>query len=259
MKKAIAFVASLVLACVVCTGAFASAVSEVPSSPKYVASTSWVAAIAELAGLDDVVTIAPANLKHPPEYEITADDLATVMHSELFLYAGYERMMESIRSAAGLDEEKSIKCKTQNNLNVLSGLVDTISAKAGTQDKAAQRYGAYVAMIEEARAKVKQLGIDQIPAYVNTNQTPLAEDLGLNIVAIFGAGELTSDQIADAARNQYALIIDNVHAVVTDPLKSVCPESTILIWRNFPEYTGNNALYTVVEENLKMLFDAFAN
>lgn len=253
------FLAVCLVLVALCANVFANAVTEVPAASKYVASTSWVAAIGELAGLDDVVTIAPANLKHPPEYEITADDLATVMQSELFMYAGYERMMETIRSASGLSEESSIKCRTQNRLSVLGPLVEKISTMAGTQDKAAERYGAYVKMIEEARNVIKEKGIDQIPAYVNDNQTPLAEDLGLNIVGVFGAGELTSDQIADVAKNQYALIIDNVHAIVTDPLRSVSPSSTILIWRNFPEYTGGNALYTVVEENIRMLLDAFAD
>lgn len=56
-------------------------------SSNYVASTSWVAAIAELAGIDDVVTIAPANLKHPPEYEITADDMVSVINATLFMHA----------------------------------------------------------------------------------------------------------------------------------------------------------------------------
>lgn len=34
-----------------------------------IASTSWTAAFADLAGLDEVPFIAPANLAHPPEYE----------------------------------------------------------------------------------------------------------------------------------------------------------------------------------------------
>ena len=61
----------LLLSLMVMTGLFAEGAIESASTPKYVASTSWVAAIAEIAGLDGVDTVAPADLKHPPEYEIT--------------------------------------------------------------------------------------------------------------------------------------------------------------------------------------------
>ncbi|MBR2107387.1 MAG: hypothetical protein IJ937_08980 [Treponema sp.] len=53
---------------------------------KIVASTSWVASIAELAGIDDVPTIAPVNLKHPPEYEIKPMDILKVSQADLFIY-----------------------------------------------------------------------------------------------------------------------------------------------------------------------------
>ena len=120
-----------------------------------------------------------------------------------------------------------------------------------------KRFSEYEKIIEEAREQIKALGIDQIPCYVNTNQTPLAEDLGLNVVGVFGAAPLTSDQIADAAQNKYPLIIDNVHNIITDPLKDVCPNSTILIWRNFPDHLGENALYNVVKDNIDSLLAAF--
>ncbi|MFC2821771.1 MAG: ABC transporter substrate-binding protein [Sphaerochaeta sp.] len=256
MKKIIAFLTVLL---VLSAGLFANPVSETPfqtDKPKYVASTSWVAAIGELSGLDDISTIAPANLKHPPEYEITADDLAEVVRADLFLYAGYEVMMETIKTAAGLDEAKTIRVKTQNRLSVLGPIVEKISSMAGTQTVASERYGAYEKMIEEAREEIKSRGLDKIPCYVNSNQTPLAEDLGLNVAGIFGPAPLTSNQIADAAGKKYKLIIDNVHAIVTEPLREVCPDSVILIWRNFPEYIGNNALYSVVEENIGMLLSS---
>ena len=39
-------------------------------SKKVVASTSWAAAFADIAGADEVESIAPVNLRHPPEYEL---------------------------------------------------------------------------------------------------------------------------------------------------------------------------------------------
>ncbi len=251
MKKTLIAILVIVM---VCSAIYAGGSKEKTES-QYVASTSWVASIAELAGLDDVVSIAPANLKHPPEYEITADDLVTVKNSKLFIYAGYEKMMGTISNAA---EVNSMKIKTQNKLSVLQDAVTSISEAAGTQKEAEKRFSEYEKLITEAREQVKALGLDKIPCYVNTNQTPLAEDLGLNVAGTFGPAPLTSDQIAQAASNQYSLIIDNVHNPVTDPLKDVCQDSTILIWRNFPDHTGNNALYNVVKDNIDSLLAAFS-
>ena len=64
----------LLLSLLSLTAIFAEGVVEENTTPRYVASTSWVAAIAEIAGLDGVDTVAPADLKHPPEYEITPMD-----------------------------------------------------------------------------------------------------------------------------------------------------------------------------------------
>lgn len=250
MKKTTLVILVLFMFCAVLS---ANAVKETPHYD-YVASTSWVASIAELSGLDNVPSIAPANLKHPPEYEITADDLVTVKNSKLFIYAGYEKMMGTISNAA---EVTSMKVTTQNKVEVLRKAVKAISEAAGTQTEAEKRFSEYENLIKEAREQVKALGLDKVPCFVNTNQVPLAEDLGLTVAGVFGAAPLTSDQIADAAKNQYPLIIDNVHNIITDPLKEVCPSSTILIWRNFPDHTGGNALYNVVKENIESLLKAF--
>lgn len=221
---------------------------------KYVASTSWVAAIAELAGVDNVETIAPVNLKHPPEYEITPMDVLKVSEAELFMHAGYERMMKTISTAAEVDQEKIVKVRTANTIETLGKDVALISKKAGTEKAAEKRFGDYQKMIEESRAKIKAAGLDTKTCYVNTNQAEFAKDLGLNVVGTFGAGPLTSEQIADIAEKKYDFIIDNVHSPVAGPAAEVSPDSKILVWRNFPEKKEKNAIYKLVKANIDMLF-----
>ena len=65
---------------------------------------------------------------------------------------------------------------------------------------------------------------------------------------------LTSSQIEEAHDKAYPLVIDNVHNPVASPIAEVSPESVILTWRNFPDHTGNNVLYSVVKENLESLW-----
>ncbi len=251
MKRIIIF---LVLLTVLIVLLSAQPAKETTSSG-YVASTSWVAAIAELAGIDDVVTVAPASLRHPPEYEITADDIARVTKAELFMYAGYEKMMDTIKTAAELSDEKTIKVKTTNTLGNLENMVNLLSEKAGTEEKAEERFSEYKALIEDARARIATSPNKDIEVYANTNQAEFARDLGLNVVSVFGSGPLTSAQIEEAHDKAYTLVIDNVHSPVASPVSQVSPESIILTWRNFPDHLGDDALYNVIKENLESLWN----
>ena len=126
----------LLLSLLSLTAIFAEGVVEETSTPRYVASTSWVAAIAEIAGLDGVDTVAPADLKHPPEYEITPMDVAKVAKAEIFMYGGYEAMMKTIAEAAEVKEECKVQVRTTNTLSNLTLQVEKISKKAGTEAEA---------------------------------------------------------------------------------------------------------------------------
>src|SRR5574344_811467 len=144
----------MLLCLMVLTAIFAEGVMEVASTPKYVASTSWVAAIAEIAGLDGVDTVAPADLRHPPEYEITPMDVAKVAKAEIFMYGGYEAMMKTIAEAAEVKEECKVQVRTTNTLSNLTAMVEKISAKAGTEAEAKKRLGEFEALFQDARAKI---------------------------------------------------------------------------------------------------------
>lgn len=223
------------------------------TSYKYVASTSWVASIAELAGIDDVKVIAPVNLSHPPEYEITPNDMLAVKNAELIMHAGYERMVKVMTASVDVDQSKLQKVKTTNTLENLSNMVNMLSEKAGSQAEAQKRFGEYKKLIEETRAQIIATGLDKKTVYANVNQAEFARDLGLNVVATFGGGPLSAEQIADAAQTQYDVIIDNVHNPVAAPAAEVSPSSQLLLWRNFPEKMEKNALYNVIKANCDTL------
>lgn len=249
MKNKIAFF-TVIFGLILCS----NAVCKEKNKAKIVASTSWVAAIAELAGIDNVPTIAPVNLKHPPEYEIKPMDILIVSQADLFIYAGYERMMKTISDATEVDKSKIAKVKTTNTVENLSNMVKMLSEKAGTQKEADRRFKQYDELIIKMRKQVKESGLDKKAAYVHINQEPLARDLGLNVIATFGAAPLTSEQILFASENQIEIIIDNVHNPIASPAAQVCPNAKLLIWRNFPEKMEKNALYNVIKNNCESLF-----
>lgn len=223
------------------------------SSSKYVASTSWVAAFAQMAGIENVDTIAPANLRHPPEYEITADDILKVTDCEIFMYAGYERMMKTIANASEIDQNKIIKVKTTNTEKNICAMVNMLSQKLGTQKSAQKNLDEYINYMEETRVQIKTLGIDKKSFYVNVNQAEFAADLGINIAGTFGPSPLTSAQLEEIALNKYDYIIDNIHNPVAEPAKEVSAESKIIMWRNFPDKMEDNALFNIIKNNCEML------
>jgi len=218
---------------------------------KIVASTSWTAAFADIAGADQVKIIAPANLQHPPEYEITVDDIQTIEKSQYFIYAGFERMMKTLGDAVGQTQMVKITC--DNSIETVSKESRKIAEIWGSQKECEKRLSEYVAAITNAKADLEKRGLSGAKVLCNKNQTYLAKDLGFEIAAVFGPGPVTSDQIADAKTGNYDFIIDNVHNPQGSPLAEVAPNAKYLVWRNFPEKVERDALLKVIKGNIKTL------
>ncbi|MGE4583936.1 MAG: metal ABC transporter solute-binding protein, Zn/Mn family [Sphaerochaeta sp.] len=221
--------------------------------PSVVASTSWTAAFADLGGLDGVRSIAPANLVHPPEYEITVNDVVAINKADYFLYAGYERMMQSMGSSIKKDAASLIKIETDNSIANVTKQAEYIASLLGTEVQSKQRVDSYRAVIEQGKALVHQAGLDQLPVYCHAMQMYLAKDLGLQVAGTFGPGPISAKQIAEAAKGGYAIIIDNFHNPIASVLLSVSPKSKLVVWRNFPDREGRGSLEAMVKQNIDAL------
>ncbi|MCR4734152.1 MAG: ABC transporter substrate-binding protein [Treponema sp.] len=218
---------------------------------KIIASTSWTAAFADLAGLDNVDIIAPANLRHPPEYEVTVSDIQKISDSDVFIFAGFERMMKTLGDS--IEGVNMIKITCDNSIETVLSQANKIAEIMGSQEEAGKRVAEYVAAVEKGRKAVEDAGLAGAKVYCNKNQTYLAKDLGFEIAAVFGPGPASSDQIALAKEEDFAFIIDNIHNPTGTPLAEVS-DAKYIIWRNFPEKVERKALQKVVEENIKTIF-----
>lgn len=216
-----------------------------------VASTSWTAAFADLAGIDNVTSIAPASLRHPPEYEVTVSDIEKISSSNIFIYAGFERMMKTLGNAVG--NTTMIKIKCDNSIATVKESAALISEVTGTKKESENRVAKYIDAIEDAKKLIEKSGLNSKKVLCNKNQIYLAKDLGLEVATIFGPGDVTSDQIADAKSGGYDFIIDNVHNPVGAPLVEVSPNSKYIVWRNFPETVEKDALLHAVQKNIEEL------
>lgn len=219
-----------------------------------VASTSWTAAFADLAGLDDVPFIAPANLIHPPEYEIVVSDVLKINHADYFIYAGYERMMQSMGSSIKKEEASLLKINTNNSIENVSEQAGIIASLMGTQGESQKRVAQYRQTVKEGSDKVRQQELDQLKVYCHAMQVFLAKDLGLSVAGTFGPGPVTAAQIAEVAKGGYDLIIDNIHNPIAKPFMEVSPATKLVVWRNFPERGGRNSLNEMVKANIEQLF-----
>ncbi|MCR4741345.1 MAG: ABC transporter substrate-binding protein [Treponema sp.] len=217
------------------------------SSQKYIASTSWTAAFADLAGLDKVDAIAPASLRHPPEYEVTLSDIEIIKNSEYFIFAGFERMMQTLGTA--IDGVNMVKITCDNSIQTVKKSAFQIAEVTGTQEECQKRVEEYISTILEGKKKLEEMGLAGAKVYCNKNQIYLARDLGLEVVEIFGPGPVTSQQILTAKEGDFDFIIDNVHNPVAGPLTEVS-SAKYIIWRNFPEVIERNALKNVVAKNI---------
>ena len=243
-------------------------------APSVIASTSWTAAFAYLGGADNVDIIAPANLRHPPEYEITAGDVVKITNSDFFIYAGFERMMENLGEMTAFQETpshqsepsshqgasahqgagpKTVKIRCDNSIATVTESAGKIAEALGTVKVSQERVARYVAAVEEGRRKVEEMGLLGAPVLCNKNQIYLAKEIGLDVKGIFGPGPVSPGQIEDAKKSEYVFIIDNVHNPVGEPLKEVSLESQYIIWRNFPETVGEDTLLQLIEENINKI------
>lgn len=223
----------------------------VSENPKVVASTSWTAAFADLAGIDEVEVIAPASMRHPPEYEITVSDIQKINESDFFIYAGFERMMKTLGDA--VENVSMIKISCNNSIETVTSSAMTIAEVFGTQKICDERLMEYINKIYEGKNLLKEKNLEGAKVMCNANQTYLAKELGFEIIETFGPNPVTSEQIKFAGENKIDFIIDNVHNPVAQPLVEVNPDAKYVIWRNFPERIERNALLNVISENINML------
>ena len=217
-----------------------------------VASTSWTAAFVDIAGVDDVTVIAPSNLRHPPEYEITVSDVLNITNSDYFVYAGFERMMKTLKDTLTDSKTVPIQIKCDNSLSTVRESSIKIAKELGTEEECEKRLKKYEETLTCGKEKVKECGMAGSKVLCHKHQIYLAKELGLDVVATFGPGPVSAKDIMNAKNNDYDLIIDNIHNPVGEPLKEVS-DASYVVWRNFPEKVMKDSLINLVTENVELL------
>ena len=223
---------------------------------KVVASTSWAAAFADIAGADEVESIAPVNLRHPPEYEITVSDVQKISESDVFIYAGFERMMKTLGTKVA-NQGVSVQVVLDNSLATVNESTLKIAQALGTEDIQKVRYAEYEKLVKDGQKKALKKKLNKKKVLCNKNQTYLAKELGLEIAGVFGPGPVSAEELLNAKKAGYDLIIDNIHNPTGKPVTEVLPKAKYIVWRNFPEAVEHDALKKVVSDNIEALLTEF--
>jgi zinc transport system substrate-binding protein len=233
--------------------------SESKNNFKYIATTKWVAGVAEIAGIENIKTFAPSNMVHPPEYELKPDDVLVLSKAEVVFYAGYEtKMMQKINDSLGKDGKKFrvIQITTENSLNNIKKEALRIATELGTIDRHNRNIKEIENIYSDITDSLKKNNIFGKDIYCHTFQKPFAESLGFKIAGTFGPAPVSAINISEVAHLKPVLIIDNYHNEIAKPLGEVSKDSVIVSFLNFPGHFNTNTIKDVLLYNKKMLLEA---
>lgn len=226
------------------------------TAPKVVASTSWVGAVAKLAGATDITLIAPTNVQHPPDYDPKASDLAALSDADFILLAGFEGFADRMKEAAGSDAEV-VTVTPDYDPAKLEPEVTKLAKMWGTTDIADKNFAEYKASYDDAstalQAKTKASAQTVVAqAYV----AGWATFAGYEPVGTYGPEPTTPGQVADLTAMKPSLVFENSHMGGGDEIAASSGADLVPLV-NFP---GDDLeLMPVVDTNVELITKAIGD
>ena len=214
---------------------FAEGSPEVARSAEVVATTSWTAAFAKVAGVTEIRVLAPYELQHPPEYELTPGDIKAIGDAKMIIYAGYEVMLERLKESTAT-EAAMVQIETVNVWPVIKKSVEKIAAVAGTEATAAANLAEIESLFVAWRNELAPYR--NVPVVTHTFLQGMVKSLGLSVVGTFGPAPLEAKQLKELSSSGAELIIDNWHTDVGSPLRETIPPQKTLSLSTSPGRTG---------------------
>jgi zinc transport system substrate-binding protein len=221
--------------------------------PMVVATNSWTAAFARCAGATEVITLAPMEMAHPSEYELRATDIPVVVHAKIIVYAGYETMVQRLKTGMELDSEVLQKIETDYNMPTIEKSVMKIAKLLGTEKIAIQNLDSIRHLLMEGRALCDKNASNARPILVNFFQQSIVKEMGFQIAGVFGPAALEAGDIDKMMKLESSVIIDNAHNPVGLPLQQTNPDAKYRQLLNFPGLHQTTTLLEVIQYNILQL------
>ena len=218
-----------------------------------VATSSWTAAYALAAGAENVVVLAPYTMAHPSEYELRPGDIPKLMEASVIVYAGYEVITERLTKGLDLPPEKILRIDTEYSYATIEQSVMELADRLGTENIARENLFEIRSAFEDGRKAIKEKKLTGQKVVVNRFLTPLAQELGLVPVVIFGPGAPEAAEIVTVSKSNAFIIMDNRHNPVGLPFKEVLPYALYRQLLNFPGHLGTKSLSDVIRYNVSQI------
>lgn len=221
-------------------------------SIEIMATNSWTAAFVEAATGEECLYLAPSDMSHPPEYELKPGDFEKLTRTEHFVYAGYEVMMKEISSSADISEDALVSIQTGYSKKVLAGSIAAVGVLMGTESFAAESIAELMSILDAGKESFTEAG--QVNAVVNFHQQALAEEMGFNVLAVYGPAPLQPGQLDSLSKLEGVdLILDNAHNPMGEILQEFFPDASYTSGINFPGIDGTSSLKEVLQRNIGIL------
>lgn len=216
------------------------------------ATNRWTAAYVEAATGEDCFTLAPQDLIHPPEYELTPGDFEKISGASTLVIAGYEAMVPKIRENEILAEENILQIDTGFNFDLMSENIKMLGSYFGTEETAAESIREIGKTLKENGDLLKAEG-SAPTVVVHQFQVALAKELGLEVLGVFGPAPLQAADIEKISALDPSAIIDNGHNPQGVLLTEILTDSAYVEWINFPGRGGTESLTDVIQWNREQL------
>ena len=245
--------------CLVCAGLMFCACggkkkdADRDNSGAVVVTSSWTAAYAQAAGAENVVVLAPFEMAHPSEYELRPSDIPILKEATVIVYAGYEVMTERLTKGLDLPSEKLFLVTTEYNFATIEKSVIGLAVKLGTESVARQNLLEIQNAFDDGRKALGERKWTGQKVVVSRFLVPLARELGLVPVMIFGPGAPEVADIVAVAKSDAVIIMDNSHNPVGQPFKEVLPHALYVQLLNFPGQYETKTLPDVIRYNISQL------
>ncbi|QTH45483.1 hypothetical protein J4772_14340 [Cohnella sp. LGH] len=216
-----------------------------------VASTSLTALVAEAAGAPDVAYLAPAELRHPPEYDYRPSDIAKVKDSYL-VYLGYEPFMAKLIEAGELSPDLTAVIEVDNTPDGYKNATRKLAEIWGTQEAQANFEADLDALAGKLAQAAKDQGTERTKVVSQIYMTPFLKWLGYEVVGEFGPDEPTPSRLAELSKLAPNLIVDNAHMPQGAGFSEISKNTKRIELRSYPD-SGMKTLLDILRHNAEQL------
>jgi zinc transport system substrate-binding protein/iron/zinc/copper transport system substrate-binding protein len=224
------------------------------SAQTVVASTSLTGALARAAGASSVRILTPADVKHPPEYELRPSDLAKFEGAQVVVYAGYERMVQKLVEVSKNKSMTVVQVDTTTTPDNFVNQARKIAAALRTEKEEQTWEKGFLEKLSSLKPRLAPYAGKK--AVVHLHAQGFARWAGLEIVQVIMPGEISPRAIADAVAKRPDIVIDILHMPVAKTIadNARCRYAQLI---NFPGAGGTTTLEDIFEYDTTQVAKAF--